>query len=112
VLVDRWACAVSVWRLLLCDMKLTKNLVAILTLTAALAGCTSASLNPTTGEVKYKSSIFQKKISKIDYKATEADGTKRSLTIDGYTSEATSLIDAGARAFESGARAMGKSIVP
>lgn len=93
-------------------MKLTKNLVAVLALTAALAGCTSASLNPTTGEVKYKSSIFQKKISKIDYKSTEADGSKRSLSIDGYTSEAASLIAAGAQAFESGVKATGKSIVP
>ena len=111
-MVDRWACAVSVWRLLLCDMKLTKNLVAILTLTAALAGCTTATLNPSTGEVKYKSGIFQKKISKIDYKATKADGAKTALLIEGYTSEAATLIDAGAKAFESGARATSKTLVP
>ena len=88
------------------------NLLSILCAAVVQTGCTSASLNPTTGEVKYKSSIFQKKISKIDYKSTEADGSKRSLSIDGYTSEAASLIAAGAQAFESGVKATGKSIVP
>ena len=111
MLVDRWAYAVSVWRLL-CDMKKNMKLVAILALAAALAGCTTATLNPATGEVKYKSGIFQKKISKIDYKATKADGAKTALLIEGYTSEAATLIDAGAKAFESGARATGKTLVP
>jgi len=73
-------------------------------LAAALSftGCTTATYSPKTG-IKYRNFIFQKQFSKLE---TKADG---SVTIEGYQSEAASLVEAAAAGV---AKGLGASAAP
>ena len=67
-----------------------------------IAGCTSASYNPTTG-MKYSNWIFQKHFSEL---TVNTNGT---LSIKGYESEAAGIAKAVANAVANG---LGKAVVP